>query len=185
MKADQLRSNLLARIKQRTQPHVEQFRQEITALKQVKKTLKEEGLMEAYSVIAQGRGLAVDPHENDSESEAEEKAAQSEKKDSQGEMIELSDDDEDFGESSEDSEHQIEEDLENERFKPPICGGKVKSIVRVRGNNARLSLKTQLQQKTLLQSSEMVAKRFGLSTSNELMTVLGGMELERFCHFPT
>lgn len=167
MKAEQLRSSLLERVKQRTQPHVEHFRKEINALKDVKKVLKEDGLLDTFSIIAQERGLNVD---NDSEDESS--ASDDETKEG---MIALSDD-EDESMGSEDGQTQTPK-------VPPICGGHIKTVKRFVRNNARLSLKSKLQQKTLLQSSEMTAKRFGLTNSHDLVTVLGGMELERYYNF--
>ena len=173
LKAGQLRSSLLQRVKQRTQPQVEHFRREINALKDVKRAMKAEGLLDAFSVIAQEKGIILDDEESE-ESEGEDNLHQ---KEGDG-MIALSDDDDDAVENDDHSESDDHVDVV-QTPKVPICGGRIKPVVRVGGNSARLSLRSQLQQKTLLQSSDMVAKRFGLTNSHELVTVLGGMELER------
>jgi hypothetical protein len=185
LKAGQLRSSLLQRVKQRTQPQVDHFRREINALKDVKRVMKAEGLLDAFTVIAQEKGILDDEDSEEDECEEEDGPDQ---KGGDG-MIALSDDDEEEdaqdGESESESEresvaHEVETSLLSKApSAPSLCGGRIKSVVRVGGNSARLSLKTQLQQKSLLQSSEMVAKRFGLTNSHELVTVLGGMELER------
>lgn len=78
----------------------------------------------------------------------------------------------------ESSSSQKEESL-SQTLPTPICGGHVKTVIRKGGNNARTNLKNQLQQKKQLQSTESVAKKFGLSNSQDLVIVLGGMELER------
>jgi hypothetical protein len=186
LKAGQLRSSLLQRVKQRTQPQVEHFRREIDALKDVKRAMKAEGLLDAFSVIAQEKGIILDEDDSEEDEDDDDDEGDPQQKDGDG-MIALSDDDENDGDDEEaegdeaqegDSEENITEVAQPSRV-PSLCGGRVKSVHRVGGNSARLSLKSQLQQKTLLQSSEMVAKRFGLTNSHELVTVLGGMELER------
>jgi hypothetical protein len=172
-KSEQLRNSLLLRVKQRTQPHVDHFRREIDALKSVKQTMRSEGLLDAFSVIAQEKGL----HLEDVDSEGEE-CSSSESVAGAGEMIALSD--EENSDCDGDGSDSLLVSSTAPASKPPsLCGGHIKTVLRVRANNARLSLKSRLQQKTMLQSSEMVAKRFGLTNSHDLVTVLGGMELER------
>jgi hypothetical protein len=169
-KSELLRNSLLLRVKQRTQPHVEHFRREIDALKSVKQAMRAEGLLDAFSVIAQEKGLNVEEGDSEGESGSGSEAGA-------GGMIALSDEENSDGDSE--GEDATQPSVPVAKLPPSLCGGHIKTVLRARGNSARLSLKSRLQHKTLLQSSEVVAKRFGLTNSHDLVTVLGGMELER------
>lgn len=61
----------------------------------------------------------------------------------------------------------------------PLFGGHCQSIFKVKAADARSKLKNTLQRKSSTQSSEVTAKKFGLASKDDLVKVLGGIELER------
>jgi hypothetical protein len=65
----------------------------------------------------------------------------------------------------------------------PLFGGHCQSVFKVKSSNARDKLKNSLQQKSCMQSSAVTAKKFGLASKDDLVKVLGGIELERSVPF--
>jgi hypothetical protein len=60
-KSEEMRSSLLLKVKSKVNPTADRFRAEVAALNKYKASLKQEGLLEAFVVLASEKGLKVCP----------------------------------------------------------------------------------------------------------------------------